>query len=198
MNKAPDPVVYQEKKEKLVELLSLEDKGEIDLFFTDETGFNLTPYIPYGWQPIGEQWTIRSSKTRVTNLFGLMNRTGKLEVYATSENIDSQYIIECVNDFAQRIIKPTVLVMDNAPWHKADSVIKMQEQWQEKGLFLFFLPKYSPHLNLIETLWRKIKYEWLRPKDYESAKLLKEAIFNIIRRFGNEFSINFSKNLFVD
>lgn len=127
-----------------------------------------------------------------------MNRRGRLEIYATSENIDSQYIIECIDDFVKRIKKPTVLVMDNAPWHKAEVVIKMQEQWQEKGLFLFFLPKYSPHLNLIEILWRKIKYEWLRPKDYESAKLLKQAVFNIIRKFGDEFSINFSKNLFMD
>lgn len=177
--------------------MALEDEGEINLFFTDETGFNLTPCIPYGWQPVGEQWTIRSSKTRVSNLFGLMSRKGNLEVYATAENIDSQYIIECIDDFVQRIRKITVLIMDNAPWHKSKAVLEMQEKWQEKGLFLFFLPKYSPHLNLIETLWRKMKYEWLRPKNYESSNILKDAIFNIIRNFGDEFSINFSKNLFV-
>ena len=29
--------------------MRLEDSKEIDLLFADETGFNLTPYIPYGW-----------------------------------------------------------------------------------------------------------------------------------------------------
>ena len=29
--------------------------------------------------------------------------------------------------------------------------------WQKRGLFIFFLPPYSPHLNLAETWWRKIK-----------------------------------------
>ena len=42
--------------------MKLEDKQAIRLFFTDETGFNLVPNIPYGWQPIGEQKTIRSAK----------------------------------------------------------------------------------------------------------------------------------------
>jgi transposase len=194
LKKQPDQAIYQIKKEQLIELARLENIEEIDLFFTDETGFNLTPNIPYGWQPIGEQWTIRSSKTKVTNLFGLMSQRGQLQVYASLENIDSIFIIECINDFIKSIQKPTVLVMDNAPWHKAKRVLDKQKHWQEKGLFLFFLPPYSPHLNLIETLWRKIKYEWLRSKDYESAKTLRNAIFNIIRKFDDEFSINFSKN----
>ena len=158
----------------------------------------MTPSIPYGWQPIGEQWSIRSSKTKVTNIFGLMTRQGNVRVYASAENIDSIYVIECIDDFVKTIQKLTVLVLDNAPWHRAKRVLDMEQQWQEKGLFLFFLPPYSPHLNLIETLWRKIKYEWLRPKDYESAKTLKEAIFYIIRNFDNEFSINFSKNFLCD
>ena len=43
------------------------------------------------------------------------------------------------------------------------------EKWRTKNdLFLFFLPTYSPKLNLIEILWRKIKYEWLEFKAYLS------------------------------
>ena len=53
--------------------MELEDVGKIDLLFSDETGFNLTPYIPYGWQPVGEQITIRSAKDRVCNLYGLLS-----------------------------------------------------------------------------------------------------------------------------
>ncbi len=29
--------------------------------------------------------------------------------------------------------------------------------WQKRGLYLLFLPAYSPHLNIAGTLWRKIK-----------------------------------------
>lgn len=69
-----------------------------------------------------------------------------------------------------------------------------QKEWEQKNLFIFFLPTYSPHLNLMEILWRKIKYECLRPEHYESAETLKNAIFHIIRKYDDEFSINFSKN----
>ena len=38
--------------------------------------------------------------------------------------------------------------------------------WQKRGLFIFFLPPYSQHLNIAETIWRKLKKEWLEPEDY--------------------------------
>ena len=189
----PDPLHYEQKKRQLAKLLTLEDQGLIDLLFTDECRFNLTPAIPYGWQPQGEQFSIRSSKDPVANVFGLLSRLGKLKVYATPQNINSDFVIECVDEVAQTIDRLTVLVFDNAPWHRSQKVIKKQEEWAEKDLYLFFLPKYSPHLNLIETLWRKIKYEWLKPQDYESAPALRTALFNIIRNYEKEFSIQFSK-----
>ena len=175
-------------------MLDLEEAQQIDLFFTDESAFKLQPCIPYGWQPIGEQRTIRSASDRVTNLFGLLSRKGKLKAYSTEQNINSDFIIECIDEIAQTTKRETVLVLDNAPWHRSKKVLDKQQQWQLQGLYLFFLPRYSPHLNLIETLWRKIKYEWLQAKHYESASILKQAIFQIIRKYDHEFCINFSKN----
>ncbi|MFT6477789.1 MAG: hypothetical protein ACJAVP_000922 [Spirosomataceae bacterium] len=90
-----------------------------------------------GWIPEGEQWGIRSAKERVCNLFGLLSRSGELKVYATEQNIADQHH------------GLTVLVMDNAPWHKSALVTAKQDEWNQKGLYLFYLPIYSPHLNLI-------------------------------------------------
>lgn len=187
-------MIYKQKKQQLAKLLCFEEKGLIDLFFTDECGFSLTPSIPYGWQPEGEQLTIRSSKDRVANVFGLLSRRGKLKTYATPQTVNSDFIIECIDEITQTISRPTVLVLDNAPWHRSQKVLKKQKEWAQKELYLFFLPKYSPHLNLIETLWRKIKYEWLRAEDYESATTLRTALFNIVRNYDHEFCINFSKD----
>ncbi|MDR2810274.1 MAG: transposase [Tannerellaceae bacterium] len=33
------------------------------------------------------------------------------------------------------------------------------QQWLKQDLFIFFLPPYSPELNMIEILWRFIKYK---------------------------------------
>lgn len=179
--------------------MKLEDKQAIRLFFTDETGFNLVPNIPYGWQPIGEQKTIRSAKDHVCNFYGLLSRKGKLKIFSTSKSINSDFIISCIDEIAEeteKTNKPTVLVLDNAPWHVSEKIQLMEEQWIDKGLYLFYLPTYSPQLNLIETLWRKIKYEWLKAEDYLSAKALKEALHHIITNYDALFSINLSKNFF--
>ena len=141
--------------------------------------------------------TIQSSKGRVANLLGLLSPKGKLMTYFTAKSINSDFVLECIDEVAVKINKPTVLVLDNAPWHKSQKMMDKLEEWNEKNIYLFFLPTYSPHLNLIETLWRKIKYEWLRAEHYESAKILPEAIFNIIRNYDDRFCINFSKNFLL-
>ena len=106
-------------------------------------------------------------------------------------------MLHCIDEIVPRIKKPTVIVLDNAPWHKAQRLLDKQKQWAQKELFLFFLPRYSPHLNWIETLWRKIKYEWLRPEDYHSRQSLEQAIFNIIKKYDDKYCINFSKNFLL-
>jgi transposase len=72
---------------------------------------------------------------------------------------------------------------------------------KQKGLRIFHLPpylcfakpKYSPHLNLIETLWRKMKYNWLKPGDYSSWEALKKAIDDILNSVGKDLKIKFKE-----
>ncbi len=53
---------------------------------------------------------------------------------------------------------PIVLVLDNASSHKSAALRHWIERQHER-LVLFYLPTYSPQLNLIERLWR-----WLKSK----------------------------------
>lgn len=59
-----------------------------------------------------------------------------------------------------------------------------------KEFYIFNLPPYSPHLNIIEILWRKMKYEWLKPEDYGSFEKLTESIKEILSQLGAEYKIN--------
>ena len=123
-----------------------------------------------------------------------MSPEQKLTAYLTEKTIDSQFIIESLDDFAKKITQLTVVILDNAPWHISKYIQSKIEQWEDVGLFLLYLPTYSPHLNKIETLWRFIKYQWLKPKDYKDLKILKNAIRNILRKFGTELKIQFNMN----
>jgi len=64
--------------------------------------------------------------------------------------------------------------------------------WERRGLCLFYLPRYSPHLNIVEILWRKLKYEWLRPEDYETTEGLFYTVWQVLAAVGNDLKINFS------
>ncbi len=50
-----------------------------------------------------------------------------------------------------------------------------------KRLEIFFLPTYSPELNIIEILWRFIKYQWLETNAYESYSALVKAVEDLVR-----------------
>ena len=60
------------------------------------------------------------------------------------------------------------------------------------GLYLFFLPPYSPHLNIAETVWRHLKGGWLRPTDYARPDDLAYATNRCLANFGKALTITFS------
>lgn len=83
----------------------------------------------------------------------------------------------------------TVLVLDNASIHTAKAVEDKLKEWEGKNLFLYYLPPYSPELNLIEILWRRVKYEWLPFEAYQSRKKLREWLDRIFSGYGKEYTI---------
>lgn len=197
MKKQPKEADKEDKLKRLRILMDLWCKDEIDLRFADESGFSLQPCVPYGWLPIGKQTKILSEKKLVMNVFGLMAADNELTIYETDKNIDSIFIKACLDDFSNDCLKndkETVIVWDNASWHTAQIIKDNIPKWEAKGLYLFYLPIASPHFNKIETLWRKIKYEWLETKDYLNFDTLHKALHNIFSKFGIDFNIEFTLN----
>ena len=182
-----------EKIERLEILWQVDKAEQIDLFFADECGFQLVPNIPYGWQAKGEYVRMLPRKGKTLSVFGLLGTDNRLISYPTEQSTNADFIIQCLDNFVLKIDKPTVIILDNAPIHRAHKVRARMEQWQQKGLFIFFLPKYAPHLNRIEILWRKMKYEWLKHHDYKSWNILTKAVKNILASFGSDlFNIQFN------
>jgi len=192
LKKQRDPEAYEYKRQQLQALVELYEQGFIELFFVDEVTFSLVPCVPYGWLPIGEQVELTTQKATVMKLLGLVNLDNRFYGFPTKGKIDALYIINAFDQLIERLDKPTVLVLDNASFHRKAVELKRKE-WEEKNLFIFFLPTYSPHLNRIEILWRFVKHQWLKAEDYLNSKTLWNAIENILNSFGKEYTINFSK-----
>ena len=157
----PDATEYASKKAALKAFKQLEDPGELDLYYLDESGFCLTPCIPYGWQPIGTTAEIESSRSKRLNVLGLMTRKHELQSYVSTQSITSEVVIACIDTFFPTVQRRTVIVSDQASIHTSAAIQEKLPEWQARGIEIFYLPSYSPQLNLIEILWRFIKYEWI-------------------------------------
>ena len=75
----------------------------------------------------------------------------------------------------------TVIVLDNAPFHRAKEVQERRPGWEEQGLYLRYLPLYCPHLNLIEGLWRHLKGFLMPRRYYDSLAALKDAVLSALQ-----------------
>ena len=85
------------------------------------------------------------------------------------------------------------MVLDNASFHKSKKFKANLHRWMNQGLTLLYLPPYSPQLNIIEILWRFMKYIWIDYKAYLSFDNLKEYIETIFKKYGKEFVINYKR-----
>ena len=100
-------------------------------------------------------------------------------------------VIACIDTFFPAVDKPTVIVVDQSSIHTSDAILEKRQEWQERNLTIFELPSYSPELNLIEILWRFIKYEWLEIDAYSSWEAFVVSVEKILREFGKNYVINF-------
>ncbi len=169
----------------------MEDSGYIDLYFGDESHFGLTPNVPYAWQTKENPILLPSAKGKFLNVVGLMNRKNDLYFEVHEITFNSEKFIAFMDRFVSKIKKKTVVILDNAPIHKSVKFKKKMEEWKENDVLIFFLPPYSPELNLIEILWRRIKYQWLPFSAYISFQNLKEQLLCVLNNFGSKYDIIF-------
>ena len=165
--------------------------GAIDLRYFDVTGFCLVPPVPYAWQPIGETIQVPCSKSKRLNVLGFLNKENQLFPCMIEGKVDSACVIACFDALSETIEKRTVVLIDRASVHTSKEFVSSIRRWVERGLIVKYLPPYSPHLNLIEILWRFIKYRWLPFSAYACWASLSAAVENILAQYGTDYSISF-------
>ena len=168
------------------------EEGRIALYFADESHICTEGYVPYGWHLPGEDVFVPAQKIARLNIFGMITRDNRYEGFTTKESITADKVISFLDDFSFRIQKETFIVLDNASVHRNKKIKAVRDIWEQRGLFLFFLPPYSPHLNIAETLWRILKGKWIRPQDYVSTDSLFYATNRALADIGYNLFIQYS------
>ena len=191
--KAPPEAQQARVKRALVRLHRLEPHGKCQVLYCDESGFCLSPVVPYLWQPKGRTVGLPAkSHSRRLSVFGLLSRQGGLHSFPTQERITAQFVVDSLEAVLPRLCRPTVLVLDNATVHRSKLVQAKRKEWKQKGLRLLFLPPYCPHLNLIEILWRQVKYRWLAPAAYRTFETLCQSVTDVLVQVGTKYRLSFA------
>lgn len=187
-----DEEQFQKVKQLLEQLEEDERYGCIDLYYFDESGFSLTPEVPYAWQDKDAPLSLPSSKSRRLNVLGFLNKNNDLFSYVFDSSITSEVAVACFQAFVETVTKTTVIVIDNAPIHRSELFTEKIKEWEKQNVFLLYLPSYSPELNKIEILWKHIKYYWLSFDTYDNFQNLKKNLNHILSKIGLEYRINFA------
>ena len=183
---------FEAAQEELKELIQQHKDNQINLCYFDESGFTLEPCVPYAWQLPGETIEVPSSKSKRLNVLGFVNRDCEFDSFVFEGAVNTSVVVACIDEFAKKIEIPTVLVIDNASTHTSNEFQENIERWQEQNLTIYPIPPYSPELNIIEIIWRKIKYEWLPFSAYESYHSLEQELFNVLANIGENHKVAFS------
>lgn len=174
------------------ELERLDSQGELILYYADESHVCTNGYVPYGWQFDDEDVYIAAERSARLNIFGMITRRNQYMGFTTQESINADKIVEYLDMLSFQVKKKTVIVFDNATVHRNAKIKELRSIWEKRGLFLFYLPPYSPELNPAEILWRMLKTKWIRPVDYGTTDSLFYSTNRALASVGSGLFVNYS------
>jgi len=147
----------EELREKfLVQLRTLAEDEDVELWYGDETGIDGEPRPRRGWAMKGSKpRAVHNGDHIRLNIVGAVcPRTG--EFFAIEASHCDTDVFQVFLDEAVQLITPSrmrnILILDNASWHKRKSL-----NWH--FFEPLYLPPYSPDFNPIERIWLIMKAE---------------------------------------
>lgn len=78
---------------------------------------------------------------------------------------------------------PLVVVLDNAGMHRSKAVKAALPGLWRQGIYLYYLPPYSPKLNAVERVFGAIKHYDLPERRYTTDAALEEALEAAFTRY---------------
>jgi transposase len=166
----------------------LEEKGikesEIAIGFVDETRPQNTANTVRVWS-FEKVRAIKNTTKFDTNTIGFYAIKGNSvkEFLQDSKATSIAHFLETIRS-ANEEYKSVILVIDNFASHRSKLV---KDKAKELGLYLVYLPPYSPDLNPIEFIWKSIK-RVLSLSNIKDLCDMKNVISDSWDRFSNSLS----------
>ena len=151
---------HEQEPQKVKEYLEkIKDIPKEKIIYVDETGIDRFFYRKYARALRGEKifGQVKGNKFQRTNIVAAQSGNKILAPLQYKGMMHSQFFEAWFErHLIPELAKGSVIVMDNASFHRKKRLHEIAEQYKVK---IIFLPPYSPELNPIEHFWH-----WLKKK----------------------------------
>jgi transposase len=163
------------------------------LIFQDEMEIHLHPALTRMWAPVAQQPEVPAPGQNQKRVIygGVDYQTGRLTYTVAETKCGAAFLAFLVVLLAKYVGKKIYLVCDNGRFHATQAV----QGWlaaHRDHIEIYWLPPYSPSLNLIERLWGHLKRTVLANVLYDTLPDLVAAFRKGVRRMtGNRDHMGF-------
>jgi transposase len=100
----------------------------------------------------------------------------RLDALAFERTLTSDDLLAYLRTRLPAAAVPRVVVLDNAGIHTSKAVKAARPALAELGIYLYYLPAYSPELNRIEPVFKQVKHHDIPVRSYTSKADLRQAV----------------------
>jgi transposase len=175
-----DPVKAERARKVLANLKARAAAGRLRLYYLDECGFS--PTLPTGssWALPGERKLVeyeapQGRRVNAMAAYRPYGRSPRLDVFTAERTWDGYDLLGFLGALPWSKA-PRVVVLDNAGLHTGRVVREAMRRLARRGIYLHFLPPYSPELNEIEPVFRQVKYHEMPQRSHATRLGLREAV----------------------
>jgi transposase len=175
-----DPAKAARAGKVLANLKAKAAAGSVVLYYLDECGFSPTLPVGYSWALPGRRRFIRYEAPQGRRVNALaayrpIGRSPRLDVFTAERTWNSYDLIGFLKALPWSKA-PRVVVLDNASFHTSKVIRAAREGLADLGIYLYFLPPYSPELNRIEPVFRQVKHQEIPQRSHATRSGLREAV----------------------
>lgn len=194
-----DPAKAERARRVLANLKARATAGLLKLYYLDECGF--APTLPTGssWTLGGERKLVeyeapQGRRVNALAAYRPYDRAPRLDVFTAERTWTGYDLLGFLGALPWSKV-PRVVVLDNAALHTGKVVRAARVRLAGRGIYLYFLPPYSPELNEIEVLFRQVKYHEMPNRSFTTRLDLREAVEDAFTEYGQRLPRKCSERL---
>jgi putative transposase len=194
-----DPAKAERAGRVLANLKAKAAGGAVKLYYLDECGFAPTLPTGYSWTLPGRRKFVpyeapQGRRVNALAAYRPFDRSPRLEVFTAERTWDSYDLLGFLKALPWSKV-PRVVVLDNASIHTSKVIRRARHDLTASGIYLYFLPPYSPELNRIEPVFRQVKHQEIPQRSHTTRAGLRAAVELGFANYGRKLQPKHPKEL---